>query len=157
MYSNNEIASSLKRSHKDILWWDLVQEEVKQALNFIIDNVSWMGIPFRDAFIHLFSYEHCSRLLYDEALDPTDSSSFFGQIFPEECYQSGRLPVKIILKLDEWVEPNEADVRICMTLSQQIDALEKAGILIRPTHIDYFSDSVNSIMSHLKKSPHPLD
>ena len=109
-------------------WWELVQDEVKESLDYILNNLSSIGISFRDSFITLFKYEHAIRLIDKQAVGVATPGILPGSKMSEEAYQSGIFPTKCLLKLDDWVQPNDADVHACMSLCHHIDMLESIGI-----------------------------
>ena len=111
-------------------WWVYVQDETRKSLAFIIDNIQELGIPFRNSFVEIFKFEHTCRLLNKQAI-PTDKPGILvGTQMSEEAYHSGILPTKILLKLDDWFQPNDSDVHACMSLCHHIDQLEKIGLFL---------------------------
>jgi hypothetical protein len=117
----------IKKSFLDTEWWEFVQPSVKNGLDFIIDNIDVLGLRFRDSFMSMFKYEHTKRLLQHEAFDSTVPGAFAD--FPEECYQSGMTPARVLLGLEEWVKPTDMDVLAAFHLCQQIDILESKNCL----------------------------
>lgn len=103
-----------------------------------MDNLSEMGVLFRDSFVALFKMEHQKRLLTNQAKPSSEPSPLFGESMPEECYHSGIYPTKVLLQLNEWVNPNDVDVNALMVLCQQIDVLESLGLLESP-----YPESIN--------------
>lgn len=105
-------------------WWQYVQPEVKNALEFLIDNLETLGPFFRNAFVSAFQYEHAFRTCQKQVLT-NQPGALFGKGMTEECYNSGILPTKALLHLDDWVSPNDADVQACMFLYQLIEQQTK--------------------------------
>lgn len=125
------VAKSLKRSYKNSQWWSFVQPEVRKYIEWILDNIEEVGGLFRDAFVALFRYEHMGRLKAGAAKPASEPSPMFKNM-PEECFQAGIYPTKVMLRMDEWAQPNDADIHALMVLCQQIDTLEGIGILRPP-------------------------
>jgi len=146
----NEIKKTLRESYAQTSWWELAQIETKQALVYIIDNIQIMGIQFRDAFIAMFAYEHLMRIRQSKARPASEESPLFGKILPEECYLSGKHPVKAVLHMDDWFEANDADVNACMVLCQQIDLLESMDILMKIPDTENLTKSLKSTMASLE-------
>ena len=125
------VAKSLKRSFKGSPWWKFTQPDVRRYIEWLLDNIEDMGCLFRDAFVALFRYEHMGRLKAGIAKSSSEPSPMFKKM-PEECYQAGIHPTKTLLRLDDWVQPNDADVHAVMVLCQQIDTLESIDLLHSP-------------------------
>lgn len=124
-----EIVAALKESCCKAEWWKFVQEDVRESLLYIMDNISAVGIVFRQSFVSQFQFEHACRVVAKANKPFAEPTGLFGPKFPEEFYLSGIVPTKNLLKLDDWTEPNEADVYACVTFCQQIDVLHYMGIL----------------------------
>lgn len=122
------VINGLKNSLIKSEWWDYVQESTRTRLEFIIDNIASLGIPFRDTILAFFRFTHQSRLLKGIAIKSTKPSAL-NRTMSEECFQSSLPAVKAALDLNEWESPNDADVQACLTLCNQIDALEKINML----------------------------
>lgn len=125
-----ELASStIKKSIMTTNWWKYVQSEVATQIEHIVDNLPALGLPFKESFIALFKLEHARRLLSNMALQSNIPSALFGTAMPEECYQSGTNPTRAALGLNDWTQPNDADVQSCMFLCHQIEILERIGAM----------------------------
>lgn len=117
---------------------------------FIIENVSTVGILFREAFMAGFKYSHALRVVRGDNIPFGEPSALLDSKFPEEFYKSGISVTKSLLRFDDWIEPNDADVYACMVLCQQIEALDRMGLL--PDEVphsatklkDFFTSSVIS-------------
>ena len=107
-------SDSIKQTLVKSDWWKYVQPEVRKRLNVIIENLGTIAVPFRDSFVHVFRFEHCRRLVEKQAVGRKIPGALFGKSLPEEVYQSGILPTKMLLGLNDWTAPNEADVQACM-------------------------------------------
>lgn len=124
-----EIVAALKDACCKAEWWKFVQDEVQTALLFLMDNVAVLGKSFRDSFIENFKYAHAYRVITGQHKPFSEPTVLFSTKFPEEFYRSGIEPTKHCLRLNDWVEPNEADVHACTILCQQIDAILCMDIL----------------------------
>lgn len=125
----NAASESIKQTLVKANWWKFVQPEIRKRLNLILDNLGTIAIPFRDSFVQTFKFEHCRRLIEHEAVESGLPGALFGKTLPEEVYQSGILPTKMLLNLNDWIVPNEADVQACMHLIAQIDVFETVGVV----------------------------
>ncbi len=123
--SKKSIISSMEQSP----WWKYVQKEVKGELYKVISSLEKVGTRFRDAYTNSFQYFYAMRL--SQGRSKVGYPGIFGKI-SEETYQSSILPTKMLLNLDDWNKPNDADVQACMLLCQHIDILEGLGILKNP-------------------------
>ena len=56
-------------------------------------------------------------------------SAIMGMRISEEAFQCGHLPTRSILGLYDYVEPNDSDVAACLFLCNQIEILQKTGML----------------------------
>lgn len=119
---------SIKKSLLKASWWKHVQPEVAEKLNFIIDNLKSLGPMFKDAFIASFKFAHARRVVVGTNVTPDMPGALFGRNMTEECYQSGIDGTKLLLELQDWTKPNDADVQACMHLCQQIEVLSQLGI-----------------------------
>jgi len=119
---------TLRESLASADWWELVQDEVKERLDFVVLHLDTIGVDFRDAFVAVFKYEHLRRVLEKEAVPRKRPGALFGKIMPEESYRSGIEPTKTLLSLQDWVQPHDADVQACMYVCQQVDIFETLGL-----------------------------
>lgn len=110
-------------------WWKHVTPEVSSKLIFLIKNIDVLGLDFRDAFISAFKYQHIKRTILTIAVSPDQPGALFGRSMSEECYRSGCLPAKMLLELEDWTYPNDADVKACMMICSYIDAFVQSGII----------------------------
>ncbi len=140
-------AKSIKNAFKNADWWKFVQDEVKNELFTIIDNVDVLGISFRDAFIAQFAYEHRVRMMNKDAFHHNVPGAVFGRGLSEECYHSGIGPTHALLRLDDWLQPNDADVQACVHLCQQIDVLEILKVLKKPAEKGIYANIKGRITS----------
>ena len=128
---NKEILKAASGSIKQTLttstWWKYVQPDVEDGIHLVLDNLETIAIPFRDSFVHVFRFEHCRRMIEDKSVESKIPGALFGKELPEEVYQSGKLPVKMLLRLNDWIEPNEADVQACLHIITQIDVFATLG------------------------------
>jgi len=118
--------SCLRTAFEKTSSWPLVQPEVKERLILIIDNIEILGPNYRDAFLSLFKYNHLLRATEKKAISSTASALF--PAMSEETYQSSLAPVRALLNLNDWIQPNDADIQACMFLCQQVDILELVGL-----------------------------
>lgn len=119
---------SIKKSLLKADWWTHVQPEVAERLQFVIDNLNSLGPTFKDAFIASFKFAHARRVVSGTAISPDAPGALFGRNMTEECYQSGIDGTKLLLDLQDWTKPNDADVQACMYLCQQIGVLSQLGL-----------------------------
>jgi hypothetical protein len=115
--------NSIKLALISANWWNLVQQEVREQLDFIIDNIDELGSLFKESFIALFKYEHARRRILGTSVSLNQPGVLFGKKMSEECYQCSIDPAKSALQLQEWTEPNEADVQACIYLCNVVDQL----------------------------------
>jgi len=118
----------VRKSLTSTSWWSFVQEEIKEQLNYLLEHINTIGVPFKNAFLSAFRYEYSLRYMKGTANNLTKPGALFGKYMTEECYQSGIIPVKMLLHLDDWTVPNDADVQVCMQFLQQVDLLEELGL-----------------------------
>lgn len=124
-----------------------MQTETKAKIEYIIDHLEDIGIIFREAYTSLFKLIHASRLLTGHAIKSDKYSPLFNGVLLEESYQSGIIPTRTSLGLDEWFLPNDADVQACMFLCRHIDVLTDLGFLVKP------KDSTDHFFNPLFKMP----
>jgi hypothetical protein len=110
-------------------WWGYVTDEVKSRLELVIDHLFSLGPYFRDSFISSYRYEHARRLVEGTNVPHEVPGALFGPAMPEESYRCGIRPVKFALDLNDWVEPNDADVQACMTVCHKIDEMREKGVI----------------------------
>ena len=122
--NNEDLSDILLASYEQSDWWEYVQDDVRNSIQEIIHSIGVLGPLFRNAYIDSFRFEHSRRMLQGVTGDAKEHGPLFGKILPEEVYQSGIFPTKLLLNLNDWVEPNDADVRACMILCQQIEVLQ---------------------------------
>lgn len=101
-----------------------LQEEVQHKIDLLIDNIDTVGIPFRDAFIHMFKYEHLCRMLGGKA-SKHDKPGALGRNLSDETYKCCENPVKALLHLNDWTKPNDSDVLACLQICHSVDLFEK--------------------------------
>lgn len=141
-------AKIIKKSLTSATWWQHVQPEIRDRLDFVIDNLLTLGILFRDAFVNSFKYTHASRLLKGTAIRSDKPGALFGRSMSEECYRSGMQCTQSILDLSDWTKPNDADVQACMYICQYVDGLEQLGFFGTVTG----TTNIETIMDEFKKS-----
>lgn len=120
---------SLRRSLLGAFWWTHVQDEVKGKIEKLLEHVIVVGPLFRDAFISGFRYEHARRLLDGEAVPNEVPGALFGKAMGEESYQCGIKATRLALNLNDWIEPNDADVQACMVICHKVDEMQKNGVI----------------------------
>lgn len=125
----NAVTKATIKTLESSAWWKYVQPEVSQQIHFIIEHISIVGVDFKNAFISAFKFQHAARVLKKQSVRADSPGALFGRAMTDECYQSGALPAKLLLGLDDWIRPNDADVQACMHLCQQIEILDKYGLL----------------------------
>jgi hypothetical protein len=119
---------AIKKALKEVEWWKLVHDEVKKALHLIIEHIDTLGTPFRDSFRAACQLEAIRRVILQQSGD--DSPSIvFGSKLPEEKYQSSKAPVKLLLGLNDWFDPNEADVQSCYLICDHVNILERLDVI----------------------------
>lgn len=118
---------SIKNAFRTADWWPLVQKECQRELFYIIDNLELLGQPFRDSFRAACCLEKNRRSL--RGLNTDRAGVLFGSRLTEDTYQASISAVRLLLGLDDWSKPNEADVQACRQLCDQIDVLESFGVL----------------------------
>lgn len=119
-------AKNLKETIASYDWWKFVRPDIQSKIDFVLNNLQQLGIPFRDSFVSYFRLEHTKRIITGNKL--TMPKMPF-QTITEECLQSAINPTKHLLGLDDWVLPNDAEVQACMCICHNIDLLEDLGIL----------------------------
>ncbi len=124
-----DVISSTKKSMKNAYeatdWWKYTAKEVKKNLFFIVNHLETLGKPFRDLYRASAQFERARRQTAGATINPAQPTILFGPKLTEETYQCGKISTKVALSLEDWSNPNEADVQSCRHLCQQIDALEK--------------------------------
>jgi len=121
---HKESATALRLAFKNANWWPIVQDEVKERLDLLLNHFELLGPPFRDAFVAHFKYENMIRMLKGESEKLNKPGALFGAAMSDECYQCGKQAVKSLLDLNDWTDPNEADVQCCISICNQIDKIE---------------------------------
>lgn len=119
-----ESSKALRAAFESAKWWPVVQEDVRKQLFFLLDNLELLGPTFRDAFLSSFKYSNLSRMLAGKMSNINQPGALFGSALTDECYQCGKVAVKALLELNDWIEPTEADVQCCISLCNQIDRIE---------------------------------
>ena len=117
-------SKGLKAALKSSNWWPIIQDEIKNQLDYILNNFELLGPHFRDAFVALFKYEHQKRMVQGIMDKTSKPSALFGKTMSNECYECGKMPTKVVLGLYEWTDPNEADVQACISLCNQLDQVD---------------------------------
>lgn len=116
-------------------WWKYIQDDAKKQIVYYVENIDIFGFFFKRTFRSLSNLEHTRRKQRKSNLNIKEAGILFGTLLPEEVYQSSKNATKIVLELNEWTEPNEADVQACRVLCEQIDFLEAANLLEISTSI----------------------
>lgn len=109
-------------------WWRFVSDEVRPALENIIENIDVIGLLYKDAFLALFAFENARRQVAQISLSKTVSGALFDTL-SEEVYQSAISPTKFVLQLPDWTNPNDADVNSAIMLTTYIEEFETTGVL----------------------------
>ncbi len=136
-----ESAKALRTALKNAQWWPIIQDEVKHQLEIILDNFDVMGPAFKEAFVSLFRFESLRRHIKGLSLKEDQPSVLFGSAMTEEVYQSALTPVRAVLDLNDWVEPNEADVQACLSICNHADHLDS----ITDRHLSFFEDLLKRV------------
>ena len=124
MQTGEELTTAIQASLRKAPYWNFVQDEVKHRLNLIIGGFPILGPLFRDAFLASFKYEHARRMAEGENIPAVVPGVLFGEEMSEECYQSGIAPTKSLLSLNDWIQPNEADVQACISICHHVERLK---------------------------------
>jgi len=119
-----ESAAALKIAFQNANWWPIVQDEVKERLDALLENLELLGPPFRDAYVAHFKFENMVRLLNGHTSEINKPGALFGAAMSDECYQCGKKAAKSLLDLNDWTEPNEADVQCCISICNHMDKLD---------------------------------
>jgi len=122
--SGKALVSAVKSSLKRAPYWKHVQDETKLCLELVVDDFIILGPLFRDAFLASFKYEHAFRMATGENIPSSVPGVLFGEEMSEECYQSGIAPTKALLHLNDWNQPNEADVQACIAMCHHVEHLQ---------------------------------
>jgi len=152
-------ATDLRKALEEANWWSIVQDEVKEQLTFLLDNLGLLGPPFRQAFTSAFKFENMYRMLSKQANEVNHPSALFGPAMSDECYQSGKESLRTLLHLQDWTDPNEADVQACITICNQLEKIEMLSgttvfdSLLKRSHENDESDAVDAINSDPIISP----
>jgi hypothetical protein len=127
--------TAIKKGFSQQPWWNYVQEEVKASLIWIVENIDSLGFSFQECFIALCKWENRRRIV--RGIQPDKSvvfkqaaDSLLGKAMSQECYEAGKLPCKSVLNLNDYIDPNYADVQFCFSLCHQISALVKLGLIV---------------------------
>lgn len=130
---------SLKRELREAPWWTDVNDGVKHRLEFVVDNIWYVGVLFKQAFFNLFLLEANRRYINNETCHSNSIASYMAAqlnlAVSEEAYRCGVIPTRAALGLcdgetaDESIKPYDADVMSCMFLCNKIELLEKASLL----------------------------
>lgn len=115
-----------KKIVKEETWWEVVQEEVKREVEWVIDNLPRTYETFPNLLYWQFIWECDKRemrnqkpfLTYEQAIGNLDDPQM-----TDVSYHCGKEPVKAILGLQDWTMPNDADVYACLFLRRQIISL----------------------------------
>lgn len=127
------IVDSLKRELMKLEWWNEVQDDVKAKLEWVAINITEIGVYFANTFLTFFRWEYQRRKLENSNADNPLSgylTAILGMRIPEEAFQCGKTPVRAVLNLYDYVDPNDADVASCLFLCHKIEALQKLGFLV---------------------------
>ena len=120
---------ALKKRLTEAEWWALVQPEFQASITHIIENLKECGVSFKNAYINAYIFSHSIRRVRKLNIEPSIHVGLFGKQLSEECYQSAILPTKMLLQVNDWTLPNEADVQACMYVCQQIETFELLGFI----------------------------
>ena len=128
-----QVIDSIKQSYNSSAWWTYLKPEFRNYLVWLLDNICEIGIEFRDSYYSLYNLEKKKREMLNISVPKAEPSPLFGTLLPEESYQSGIYPTKILMDFDAWEIPNDVEVNALNLLCQQIDTLESIGLLCRET------------------------
>jgi hypothetical protein len=126
---------AIVKAFTEVDWWAIVHDEVKEGIQFLIDNIAQLGPSFRDAFRSSCELELKRREILQQNEDKSPSV-LFGAKFTEEQYQSSIDAVKCLLRLGDWFEPNEADVQACRLLCEHVDILDNLQVFTEENESD---------------------
>ncbi len=157
----SEAKSLIKESYNNASWISYVQESVRNQIDYLVDNVETLGCIFSSCFKQMISYEHARRKLDKKNVPLKDPSAMFGIMMPEEMYLSAKTPVKFLMRLDDWDEPNEADVNLCFEICTKIEILitmrlinrEESSIFLKEEVMSVIESAKDALNNILKKGP----
>lgn len=139
---------SIKNAFRTADWWPLVQKDCQRELFYIVDNLELLGQPFRDGFRAACRLEKHRRSLRGQNSDR--SGVLFGNRLTDDMYQSAIPATRLLLALDDWAKPNEADVQACRQLCDHIDVLENFGVLPAPQPDVSLSQTIKDLLCKKK-------
>lgn len=154
------IVDSLKREFLKAKWWNEVQGDVKNRLNWMVEHIQEAGPRFTHSFMSLFRWEFERRKLEGEdVVNPLASyfSTLMGMRISEEAYQCGFLPTRACLNLYDFLEPNDADVAACLMFCHKVEILEKTGMLsMDKIEQKIHSSDISKLLRNRKKQDKPV-
>lgn len=153
-YVHLAIITSIKNDFVKLKWWDEVQSDVQDRLEWVLDNLPSVGTLFASSFMTLFRWEYERRRVSGEKM-PIPMTSYtsvlLGMKVNEEAYQCGRLPVRSVLDLYDYIEPNDSDVAACLMLCNKIDILERSGILASVDELKTSTSDMSEVLHQPSK------
>lgn len=122
--------ASLVNQIRTAEWAKNIQDNVKEKILWIINNIETVGLSFQKTFITLFKWEQLRRKVQEITSTPIGTLlNPFPIRLSEETYQCGKLPTRAVLDLYDYVNPNDADVAACIFLCKKIEAFEQISFL----------------------------
>lgn len=137
--TNNLISTTLLSSLQKMQWWKSVQPEVKEQLRNIVSNIAQLGVKFASTYFALFQWQSLQRKIQGKEYNRHSSiniATMNSMAISEEMFQCGKLPTRVLLDLNDFILPNEADVTACVYLCNKIDFLNQTGLLNSRTNSD---------------------
>lgn len=141
---------SIRKALKEVEWWKLVHKDVIEKLDFLIEHIDKIGLPFRDAFRAACQLTSYKRQIRKEGGAKPELSLIFGTKLTEDDFQSAKEATRSLLELNDWFDPSEADVQACRLICDHIDILESFEVL-RPTETTSMGDKIGQIIASIKK------
>jgi len=131
-----ESIKPLKKSLVQESWWQYVQDEVKQQLEWIINNLPYTYDIFPTIFYWSFLWSCRRRILNKQRPIMTMESALEcleNPVMSEEAYQSGKPAVENVLEVQDWFRANDADVYACFVLRHKIVGLMESFMNLQAT------------------------
>jgi len=126
------VVAAIRSSYKETSWMKYARDEVKKKVDHLLDNLLLLGPSYKDSFITLFVHTNRLRFVKNETVNSRRPSVLFGTTLPEETYQSGIIATRVLFDLDDWFQPNEADVYLAMKLWEQLVLLDEENFFEEP-------------------------
>lgn len=124
---SQDIKSFMSDLIKKTEYWPMTQDEVKHSILHIIENIELLGLHFKNAYDSMSFIER--EYLPEHKKNDNSETLFFGKKMTEAQYSGSINTVKLLLNLQDWIKPNEADVFTVRYLCNQISILESKGAI----------------------------